>query len=75
MAAAHRPPEASEVLGSDVIIPDGQSCDLWGVGVMLVELLAGFPLARLVEGRGDWQEQVHPVLNTVLQVSILLIHS
>ncbi|KAG8195594.1 hypothetical protein JTE90_002213 [Oedothorax gibbosus] len=61
-----RPPECCISLGSDPLIPYEKGCDLWGFGIMLLELLAYFPLVEVETGE-NWHTQVYPVLFKVLQ--------
>ncbi|KAF8764121.1 Extracellular signal-regulated kinase 7 like protein [Argiope bruennichi] len=62
----YRPPEACQTLGSDIFI-DGRSYDMWGFGIMAVEIFTHFVLATNVPDCKNWMKEVYPTLFSILQ--------
>ncbi|GIY65597.1 protein kinase domain-containing protein [Caerostris darwini] len=62
----YRPPEACQTLGSDIVI-DGRAYDMWGFGIMTLEIFTHFVLASNINDCNHWIKEVYPTLFNVLQ--------
>ncbi|GBM98244.1 hypothetical protein AVEN_85503-1 [Araneus ventricosus] len=62
----YRPPEACHSLGSDISI-DGRAYDMWGFGIMAVEIFTHFVLATNIPDCKNWMKEVYPTLFSILQ--------
>ncbi|GIY99765.1 protein kinase domain-containing protein [Caerostris extrusa] len=55
----YRPPEACQTLGSDIVI-DGRAYDMWGFGIMTLEIFTHFVLASNINDCNHWIKRSLP---------------
>ncbi|GFX57581.1 protein kinase domain-containing protein [Trichonephila clavipes] len=62
----YRPPEACQSIGSDIVV-DGRAYDMWGFGIMVLEIFTHFVLAANIPDCTSWVKEVYPTLFNILQ--------
>lgn len=67
MPDVFRPPEACCSLEWTVVI-NGKECDMWGFGMMVLQIISNFVLNDIEEVR-EWNLDVNPIITKALEVS------
>ncbi|GFT50675.1 protein kinase domain-containing protein [Nephila pilipes] len=62
----YRPPEACQSIGNDIVV-DGRSYDMWGFGIMTLEIFTHFILAANIPDCSNWVKEVYPTIFNTLQ--------